>query len=148
MLLSEFKRALTEVDKVQFVLPNGSMVPPHFHVTEVGENTKRFIDCGNTVREVKTINMQVWYTIDVNHRLSSYKLLGILNSSERKLNLSDEELIVEYQTDTKGIYSVEWLNGVFHLKPVATECLAEDHCGIPQVVEKVTSCCGPESGCC
>jgi len=32
------------------MLENGTMVPEHFHVTEVGVVTKHFIDCGGTVR--------------------------------------------------------------------------------------------------
>jgi hypothetical protein len=45
MKLSEIKTANT-LENVTFLLPNGTYVPEHFHVTEVGLITKNFIDCG------------------------------------------------------------------------------------------------------
>jgi hypothetical protein len=48
MKLSEFKKQLSTVTDLNFVLPNG-VVPQHFHVTEVGQITKNFIDCGGTL---------------------------------------------------------------------------------------------------
>ena len=50
MTLSEIKNKLNKLDKIGFQLPNGKLVPNHFHVTEVGKITKHFIDCGGTVR--------------------------------------------------------------------------------------------------
>ena len=41
MKLSEIKTALSEVNEVTFTLPNGKQVPPHFHVTEVGNMDHR-----------------------------------------------------------------------------------------------------------
>ena len=51
MKLSEFKSHLNQMETVQFVLPNGSLIPPHFHITEVGQIEKRFIDCGGVLRK-------------------------------------------------------------------------------------------------
>jgi predicted transcriptional regulator len=42
--LSEKK--LDTLENVTFQLPDGTTVPEHFHVTEVGLITKNFIDCG------------------------------------------------------------------------------------------------------
>ena len=50
MKLSEIKNQLATLDAVTFLLPNGTMVPQHFHVTEVGQITKDFIDCGGKIR--------------------------------------------------------------------------------------------------
>jgi hypothetical protein len=50
MKISELKARLNDVDTLVFELPNGTTVPAHFHVTEVGLVTKHFIDCGGTVR--------------------------------------------------------------------------------------------------
>ena len=36
--------------RVSFVLPDGSSVPQHFHVTEVGYVRKDFFDCGGVRR--------------------------------------------------------------------------------------------------
>lgn len=44
MKLSDFKKHLTTVTELNFVLPNGTFVPKHVHVTEVGQVTKHFID--------------------------------------------------------------------------------------------------------
>jgi hypothetical protein len=50
MKLSTFKEKLEGLSQLVFTLPNGHQVPAHFHVTEVGQVTKHFIDCGGTVR--------------------------------------------------------------------------------------------------
>ncbi len=78
MKLSEVKNALLNMDDVNFILPNGNQVPPHFHVTEVGIITKNFIDCGGTVREEKMVNFQLWEANDFDHRLAPQKLLNII----------------------------------------------------------------------
>ena len=46
MKLSEIKSVLENLETISFELPNGELVPNHFHVTEVGQITKDFIDCG------------------------------------------------------------------------------------------------------
>ena len=46
MKLSEIKQHLQNLKTIAFQLPNGDLVPAHFHVTEVGQISKRFIDCG------------------------------------------------------------------------------------------------------
>ena len=60
MKISELKARLNDVDTLVFELPNGTTVPAHFHVTEVGLVTKHFIDCGGTVRNEKVANFQLW----------------------------------------------------------------------------------------
>jgi hypothetical protein len=52
MQLSEFKKMLSEniYRNICFILPTGSKVPPHAHVTEVALMDKKFIDCGGTFR--------------------------------------------------------------------------------------------------
>ena len=51
MKLSQVKSVLKELETIGFQLPNGELVPNHFHVTEVGKITKHFIDCGGTERK-------------------------------------------------------------------------------------------------
>jgi Family of unknown function (DUF6428) len=53
MKISEFKTHLNNLDSVNFKLPNGTLVPLHFHITEVGRISKHFIDCGGDVHEEK-----------------------------------------------------------------------------------------------
>lgn len=157
MKLSDFKTKLNAVEQLNFILPNGKHIPTHFHITEVGQITKHFIDCGGTVREERVVNFQFWEANDIDHRLAPQKLNSIIALSEKVLNVQDAEIEVEYQTDTIGKYGVEFDGINFLLTTKNTNCLASDSCGIPaekmkknlselQSTEK--SCCTPGGGCC
>ncbi len=155
MKLSEFKHILKEQTMISFKLPNGTFVPSHFHVTEVGSVSKHFIDCGGTVRTENRVNFQLWEANDYDHRLHPEKLVSIIELSERTLGLKDEEIEVEYQGETIGKYGIEWTDQEFHLVSLTTDCLAKDKCGIPE--EKIkqplatlssNNTCTPGSGCC
>ncbi|MBA4301984.1 hypothetical protein SAMN03080617_03402 [Algoriphagus alkaliphilus] len=156
MKLSEIKSRLPQLSHLTFLLPNGTPVPAHFHITEVGQVNKRFIDCGGTLRDEKTVNFQLWEDGDYDHRLGAKKLLDIIQLSERVLGLEDLEVEVEYQGDTIGKYGLEFNGGVFTLTNKMTDCLAKDKCGIPAQKPKVRlsilsaseSSCAPGSGCC
>ena len=65
MKLSDFKSFLSKSTHLTFVLPNGSYIPPHFHLTEVGVVTKKFVDCGGIFREESKINCQLWIADDL-----------------------------------------------------------------------------------
>lgn len=151
MTLSEFKSKLKTIPVVTFIKEDGTAVPKHFHITEVGQINKKFIDCGGTVRNEKTISMQLWESIDFWHRLEPKKLLSIIELAEQKLGIEDHEIELEYQSDTIGKYGVDFDNENFILKPTNTTCLASDKCGVPSfevVKEKAQSCCTPGGGCC
>ena len=157
MRLSQVKAILPTLEKVNFKLENGIVVPEHFHVTEIGMVTKHFIDCGGTIRTEKTINFQLWNANDVDHRLKPGKLLDIIALSEKHLNLEDAEIEVEYQGETIGKYAISFDGRAFILQNKTTACLASDSCGIPEEKQKVkladlqtdkASCCTPNSGCC
>ena len=154
--LTEIKMILTKIDEVVFALQNGDLVPPHFHVTEVGSVQKHFIDCGGTVRYENVVNFQLFTATDYDHRLSSQKLLSIIELSEEKLGLEDHEIEVEYQRDTIGKYGLDFRDGIFILTSTLTDCLAKDKCGIPQEKPRVRlstlqseeNTCKPGLGCC
>ena len=156
MKLSEVKNLLPSLQKIEFKLPDGTKVPEHFHVTEVGEITKKFIDCGGTVREEKVINFQLWEANDFDHRLAPQKLLSIIELSEKTLNLGDYEIEVEYQAETIGKYGLRFNGFEFLLESKYTNCLATDKCGIPPEkikvrlsdLNKASSGCTPGGGCC
>lgn len=157
MKLSEIKQILPALDNVEFQLENGTFVPEHFHVTEVGVVTKNFIDCGGVIRNERAVNFQLWDANDFEHRLKPNKLLHIIQLSEDKLNIEDLEIEVEYQNDTIGKYDLAFNGKSFILKNKITACLAQDACGIPAEKQKIkltelnndaTSCCTPNSGCC
>ena len=156
MKLSEVKKSLENVQEVRFVLPNGTFVPVHFHVTEVGVITKNFIDCGGTVREEKVVNFQLWEANDFDHRLAPQKLKDIIELSEKVLNLQDGELEVEYQQETIGKFHLGFDGVNFLLEATQTNCLAQDKCSIPADKLKVNlaelntsaTTCTPGGGCC
>ena len=49
MTLDQIKEILPTLTHVEFQLEDGTFVPEHFHVTEVGQIIKNFIDCGGVV---------------------------------------------------------------------------------------------------
>lgn len=156
MKLSEIKEQLSSLESINFVLPNGTKVPQHFHVTEVGQINKKFIDCGGVVRNEKVVNFQLWEANDFDHRLAPKKLINIIELSEKVLGIEDGEVEVEYQSDTIGKYSLGFNGKEFLLLAKQTNCLAEDKCGIPVEKQKIKlsemqsqpSCCTPGSKCC
>lgn len=156
MKLSAVKKILSTLENVEFQLENGTIVPAHFHVTEVGIITKKFIDCGGVIRDEKTVNFQLWNADDFNHRLKPSRLLSIIKLSEEKLGIEDQEIEVEYQSDTIGKYDLDFNGKSFILKNKTTACLAEDACGIPSAKPKVNlvelkvngNTCTPGGGCC
>lgn len=155
MKLSEIKNKLNKLEKIAFQLPNGELVPNHFHVTEVGKITKNFIDCGGTVRKEEVVNFQLWNANDYDHRLHPEKLLNIIELSEKVLGIGDLDIEVEYQGDTIGKFGLDFDGTNFLLTTTQTDCLAKDKCGIPTDKLKVKlsdlnkdSSCLPNSGCC
>jgi hypothetical protein len=156
MKLSEIKQHLASAESVNFRLEDGTMVPEHFHVTEVGIITKDFIDCGGVVRHEKVANFQLWDADDHEHRLKAGKLLGIIALSERVLGMEDLEIEVEYQSQTIGKYDLGFDGKDFLLVAKKTACLAQEQCGVPEVKPKLQmqnlaasgSVCTPGGGCC
>lgn len=155
MKLSQIKTHLENLTEVNFLLPSGTTVPAHFHVTEVGQVNKKFIDCGGTLRNESMISFQLWEAEDYDHRLGAAKLLDIIRLAERVLDLPDLEVEVEYQGDTIGRYGLEFAGSNFLLTARQTDCLAKDKCGIPAEKPKIRlsalaqgPTCTPNSGCC
>lgn len=154
MKLSDLKSALDNIKDLSFRLPDGSAVPAHFHVTEIGQIDKTYIDCGGTMRVDRKVSLQLWTAEDYDHGLKSEKLQNIIQLAEDKLKISDAEIEVEYQGNTIEKYDLELIGNHFHLVSTQTDCLAKDKCDIPekanqhafQIVD--TSGCTPGSGCC
>ena len=174
MKLSEIKNHLNSLEQITFMLPNGELVPTHFHVTEVGKISKHFIDCGGTVRKEEVANFQLWNADDYNHRLHPEKLAHIIELSEKVLGLEDLEIEVEYQMadsksqipndksqiaksnfDTIGKFNLDFDGKNFLLTTKKTDCLAKENCGIPtekakRQLAEITDepCCSPDGNCC
>ena len=153
MKLNTFKEILAASDELSFVLPNGTLIPPHFHITEVGKFTKDFVDCGGTIRNEEVAIFQIWSADDYDHRLEPKKVVEIIEVAENELQLKDLEIEVEYQSDTIGKYSLDYANGRFDLIAMQTDCLAKEKCGIPKKTiledsKEGLSSCDSSSGCC
>ena len=78
MLLSDFIYKIGKLDALKFQLPNGEFVPAHFHITEIGNVNRNYIDCGGILRQEKKINLQLLVASDIEHRLKPDNLLNIL----------------------------------------------------------------------
>lgn len=143
---------------LRWQLPDGLQVPSHYHVTEIGKVSKRFLDCGGTERTVETCVLQLWVANDTDHRLQTQKLAKIIESAR----FISGDLLVEVEHEsplitvvkenkcvddtTVAIYPVVDVivdnDGlIVNLGTKHTNCLAPEKCGL-----NVLSC--GESGCC
>jgi len=157
MKLSEFKNHLEHVGNLHFELPGGNLIPAHFHITEAGLVTKHFIDCGGTIRSEKSIHFQIWVSTDIHHRLQPSALQKIITISQPVIGTDDLEVEIEYQTETLGLYRLEFDRGRFVLNAKATNCLASDQCGTSSKksfvepegkIRQAEACCTPGGACC
>jgi hypothetical protein len=136
----------------RLVLPDGDVVPAHYHITEVGYVTKRFIDCGGTVHDSReTCLLQTWHSDnDLDHRLSAGTFAKILDLGDKVLPRQDLEVEVEYDDCAVTQFPIE--KAVFekgridlHLAEKHTDCLAKEKCGCDDqgggVQSKAASCC-------
>ncbi|MCP5556327.1 MAG: hypothetical protein H7A55_01120 [Verrucomicrobiaceae bacterium] len=142
MTLTDFRAQLcAHSDKpLLLILPDGGLVPSHFHVTEVGHVKKNFIDCGGTRRSIETCLLQTWVANDTDHRLVAGKLEQIFTIAGDVLPSQDLPVEVEYEDDLTAQFPViahEIIDGAlaFHLGWKHTDCLAKEKCL-------------PDSGCC
>ena len=158
MTIQEIKSVLSNLNQIAFKLPDGSLVPAHFHVTEVGKVHKHFIDCGGVERREEVANFQLYNANDYDHRLHPEKLIHIIELTDKILHLGNLNIEVEYQgPETIGKYGLEFDGKHFLLTNKFTDCLAKSSCGVPEPKKKIklsaiqneaASCCEPDSGCC
>lgn len=157
MILSELKTLLSEYSGLNFRirLPDGEPVPQSFHVTEVGLVRKTFLDCGGTLRESATCQLQVWIGPDYDHRIETGKMAAILEKA--KACLPDESVPVEVEYEDRVIsqYTIAGHEQtedaiILNLAHKHTECLAPELCGLPPLPgtgKSQPSCCA-STGCC
>ncbi len=173
MKLSALKELLQQVSQLDFTSPDGTPVPAHFHLTEIGIVSRQFVDCGGTARTQKSINLQLWVSDDYDHRLSPRKFEKIVALSEQLYRPEDLDIEVEYMVRSKrsaaastaasadwqtvGRFGLDFDNGVFVLTPTRTQCLADSLCYIPGTADAlrssgpapvIISTCSPGNGCC
>lgn len=138
MKLSELKFLLREsADALpRFILPDGDVIPAHFHITEIGHIAKRFVDCGGTLHDTTdTCLLQTYVADDVDHRLTAGVMAKILDLGQRVLPHDDLEVEVEYDCCVVAQYPIAaaQVNGAhldFQLGSKHTDCLAKAKCRI------------------
>ncbi len=160
MNLEKFKASLAAAPAaatIRITLPDGGVVPVHFHVTEVGHVRKDFIDCGGKSRATRSCVLQTWTgsSRDDGHRLTAGTMLKIL-ALARPL-FADEDLPVEVEHENAlvsqfPLVAVDPADGevVLRLGSKHTDCLAREQCGVEPdatgaAAEAVSACCGGPS---
>jgi hypothetical protein len=151
---------------VSILRPDGSAIPAHYHLTEVGYVAKNFVDCGGTFRTSETCVLQTHFgsTRDDGHRLTAGKFALILDLAKPILPTEDLPVEVEYEA---GVISQAPLAGIsiengelqLQLGSKHTDCLAKEKCGSddgcgcagePEPVEAEACCATAAAGqrCC
>ena len=150
MKLNELKNLLeANRDKLfSLQLPDKNKVPVSFHITEVGQVNKTFIDCGGKVHSIQTCQLQAWVGDDFDHRIQAGKMADILNLAQAIIPNDDIDVEVEYEATTISQYpiaeySLTENSVVLHLTTKHTDCLAKELCLLP-----TSSCCESAGGCC
>ena len=113
MNISELKAQLRTHPElnVNILRPDGTAIPAHYHLTEVGHVAKNFVDCGGKFRASETCVLQTHFgsTRDDGHRLTAGKFAMILDLA--KPILPTEDLLVEVEYEA-GVISQAPLAGV------------------------------------
>ena len=137
MKLSELKSLLTDNADRHFRirLPDGAAVPVSFHVTEVGRLHKTFLDCGGTLREITTCQLQIWVGEDYDHRIETGKMAAILGKAKSILPDDSAPVEIEYEDRVISQYTISRHElvadaVVLVLANKHTECLAPELCGL------------------
>ena len=154
MKLRELKHLLSLHGQVnvRFSLPDGREVPAAYHLTEVGQVTKAFIDCGGKIHSEIRCVLQLWLGDDAQHRLKADKFSAILELGRAVLATDDLEVEVEYEDVVISQYplaesSVSGGDLVLALGHKHTDCLARHLC-LPADASNADACCTATSSCC
>lgn len=154
MNLHEFKRLLTAAPAkaLALMLPDGTPIPAHFHITEAGRARRDFVDCGGTRRSEESCVLQAWVAGDTDHRLTTDKLAAILERTREVIPHDDLPLEIEYEGALLSQFPVKAAETsgdslVIHLGLKHTDCRAKDRCQAPvPAKDEDATCCAP--GCC
>jgi Family of unknown function (DUF6428) len=155
MTLAELQSLLTEHADRSFRirLPDGEAVPVSFHVTEVGRLHKTFLDCGGTLREIITCQLQIWVGEDYEHRIETGKMAAILGKARSILPDANVPVEIEYEDRVISQYTLSGYEVlpeavILVLSHKHTECLAPELCGLPSLTRLPAiggqkTCCAP-----
>ena len=105
MKLDEFRSLLSSnPGKGVFFFLEGRELPLHLHVTEIGRENRDFLDCGGARRKRERCVLQLWVGEDVDHRLVSDKLLGIVDMGSVLFEHDIPEVWVEWEIGSVSQY--------------------------------------------
>lgn len=148
MKISQFKKHLETHPtlELRFVLPDGDIIPAHFHITEAGRVDKSFIDCGGTIHQTSSCTLQTWVADDVEHRIMPGKLAGVLDLAAPLFRSDDLDVEVEYEDCAISQFPVleaTAADGVltFQLGSKHTDCLAKEVCRPQETATAAAGCC-------
>jgi|SRR5262245_24512171 len=91
----------------RFVLPDGSYIPSHSHVTEVGYSIRNYIDCGGLTGKEEAAVLQTHVGSDTEHRLKSERFAKILELSQNVLPNDRLETEIEYDCCVTSQYPID-----------------------------------------
>jgi Family of unknown function (DUF6428) len=133
----------------QFVLPDGSTIPHHAHLTEVGHVVKKFIDCGGQTGVEEKVLLQTHVGSDTEHRLRSDRFANILELGRSVLPNDQLEVEVEYDCCVVAQYPIsEVKRQGEHLDIVLqrgrTQCRARER----RKAATSGGCCEKTAACC
>ena len=151
MKLSQVKNILKALETVNFILSDGTAVPEHFHITEIGLITKNFIDCGGIVRKETAINFQLWDANDFDHRLKPQKWINTIELSEKVLGIEYFDIEIDYQDQSIGKYDLDFNGNDFVLLNKKNSLFGSRSMGISSnknEMIKETNSCSPGGSCC
>jgi hypothetical protein len=133
----------------RFVLPDGSHIPRHAHLTEVGYVTRNFIDCGGLSGREEKVVLQTHVGDDTDHRLKSDRFSKILQLGMRVLPTSELDVSVEYDCCVVSQYPLSEIRVTGkHLDLILergqTQCRARERAK----AEQRDNCCSSAATCC
>jgi len=138
MNLSEFRSLLSENPfcGLALTLPDGELVPPHYHITEVARAQKSFIDCGGKRHQQSACVLQVWLADDHDHRLEAGKLARVMKMAEdlfADCDAAELPVLFEHEAPVLTALTVEKSEVanshiVLHLALQHADCLAKELC--------------------
>jgi hypothetical protein len=150
---SEFRQFLRAASQheLRFILPDGKTIAAHAHITEVGHTTRRFLDCGGTLRNVSSCTLQTWVAEDFDHRLLPGSLETILGKADLVLHTDELDVEVEHEHGLLSQFPIvrsDTKDGLLHfyLGTKHTDCLAKEICMPAE--ENEEACCSTGGGCC
>jgi len=133
----------------RFVLPDGTYIPAHAHVTEISHVVRNFIDCGGMIGKEEKIVLQAHVGDDKEHRLRADRFAKILQLGTRVIPSMELHVDVEYDCCVVAQYPIAGVRSEedyldLMLQRGRTQCRARER----RKAEVTDSCCQGVPACC